>query len=108
MCGKEDILNPKVAMMLFNAPPISSIISANSAAKPVGSVVCRSVREMERLDAEAVSLAAGRASIALVASTTRVLIEAMAEVNVSAAVLLSDAEDVDVMVEAVESGIENC
>ena len=96
-------------MILFNAPPISSIISASSAAKPVGSAgsVCRSMRERERLDVEVVS-SAGSASIALVASTTRVLIDAIAEVKVSAAVLLSLAEDVDVRVEAVESGTEIC
>ena len=69
-------------MIWLSAPPISSMISASSAGNPpVGGAACRLAKGTGRLP-ELTSL---------VASTTRVLIEAMALVKVSPAVVLSAA-----------------
>lgn len=91
--------------MLFNAPPISSITAASSAAKPVGSVgvACLFIKALAAARERLVLGVSGSASMEVVASRTRVLMEAMAEVKVSPAVALSAAVESAVREAAVES-----
>ena len=93
----ENILNPNVAIISFNAPPISSIISANSAGNPVSASWRASIATTSRF------LAAPMALMSLVASTTWELMDAMAEVKVVPAAALSASEEEGVREAAVES-----
>ena len=70
-------------MIWFSAPPISSIISANSPARPVGSAGFACLSESAVMSARARLLAgvAGRTLMDEVALTTRVLMEAIADLK---------------------------
>jgi len=89
-------------MIWFNAPPISSITSATSAARPVGSV-CRVASAFMSRTAGLAAWWWGSALTELVAATTRVFMEAMAEVKVEPAVVLSSAVEAEEREAAVES-----
>ena len=80
-------------MIMFKAPPISSIMRASCAGRPPAAWRASTVM-MSCLD---------RALISPVASTTRLLIEAMADVNVVAAVVLSASVESGPREAAVES-----
>ncbi len=112
-----DLLNPRIAIILFNAPLISSKINVTVVAKPVGSmIIClfatsapSSVvvdsKEKARL---MVGGEAGRDTMAAVASTTRVLMEAMAAVKVLLALALAAGSFFLVKAVAVESRGKEC
>ena len=93
----KNILNPSVAIISFNAPPISSISIANSAGNPVSASWRASIATTSRF------LAAPMALISLVASTTWELMDAMADLKVVPAAAFSASEEDGVREAAVES-----
>lgn len=108
----RNLLNPKIAMILFKAPPTSRRISVNVVARPVGSrgLSCLSSKALllpleDSRGARLVTTAGdpGRDSIEVVVCTTRLLMEAMAAVKVLPALALLAGSFFFVKAEAVES-----
>lgn len=103
--SKENLLNPKMAMMLFNAPPISSSTLVNVPARPVGSAGFTCLSAMALVDSNARLVTGETASplMSEVVSTTSLLMEAMAAVNVLAALALFSGDFFLLKAAAVES-----
>ena len=94
-----------MAMMLFNAPPISSSTRVNVPARPVGSAgfTCLSAMVLVDSNARLVIGEPARPLISEVVSTTSLLIEAMAAVNVLPALALFSGDFFLLKAAAVES-----
>ena len=103
---QENLPSPKAAMMLFNAPPISSRSIINAAARPVGSGGddCLSARAVDDFLS---SFPAGDPGIFLMSEvvlTTSLLMEAIAVLKVLAELALFSAVSLLLRPAAVESG----
>ena len=91
------MLKPKVAMIMFKAPPISSMMSASSAGKPPAA--WRSSIATSRLSRR---FEPPRVLTSLVAATTTLLMEAMLDLKVFSAVLFCAAVEAELRDSAVE------